>query len=462
MTMRKYLLATLAILCGTAATTLAATPATAAASGTAAKVPIIADKDALRFLTPAQQDQWNHDVLQISDANAKIASGKRLQAIKEDPAAAIKVDVNAQHTKGAADVKEGQAMIKLANVEMDKLRVIAAAKRDAVNHGAAATDAAVLSVATAQWPDVAATMCEKLMSALWDQGYKHIYFADVYAFQEPAYVTKPDLAEQVRQQMAKLDKGKNTFTAQHDWSFKLATDNGKLFVSFPDRAYLQQGNTKAAVILGEVIYESHDGYAAVDLRAVDLASMHIVANQIMMLSVEPSLGKQLGLAIFKSMSKRIPPTPETKGAEPVTALSVKLQDPNDLMSGAKKASYAFAFGSLGHADTLENRFGILLAKSYFRDQQKDINISDQDFLVQVLPPEKPGDLAAPATDVGAQWMLPNIADLGPSMELNSLKLRLLGSSTDRDVGKLTITRDLPKLSDPSAEDLRLGGYTAGQ
>jgi hypothetical protein len=460
MTIRNYLLATLAVLCASASTTLAATPATAAASGTAAKAPIIADKDAPRFLNPTQQDQWSRDLQQIADANAKIASGKRLVALKEDPAAAIKVDVTAQHTKGAADVKEGQAMIKLASADMDKLRVIAAAKRDAVKNGAAATDAAVLAVATAQWPDVANSMCEKLMSSLWDQGYKHIYFADMYAFEEPAYVTKPDLSEQVRQQFVKLDKGKNTFTAQHDWSFKLATDNGKLYISYPDRAYLQQGNTKAAVIVGEVLYESHDGYAAVDLRAVDLANMHIVANQIMMLSVDPSLGKQLGLAIFKAMSKRIPPTPESKGADPVTAVSVNLQDPNDLMSGAKKATYAFGVGTLGHADTLENRFAILLTKSYFRNQQSDLSLSDQDFLVKAFPAEKPGDLAAPAADVGAQWMLPNIAEFAPSMEISSLKLRIVGTSGDRDVGKLTITRDLPKLSDPSAEDLRMGGYSA--
>ena len=461
MTMRKYLLASLAILCGGTIIGHAATNgAPAAASGTA-KVPAIADKDVPRYLNSVQRTQWDADVQQVSDANAEITTGKRLLAIKADPSAAIKVDVDAEHKKGTTQVKEGQAKIKLANADMDKLRVVAVAKRDAVKSDAAATSAATLNVTLAQWPDVYASMCEKLYGALTDQNYKRVYLTDVYAFEEPIYVAKPGLTDQIREQFLKLDKGKNMLSGSHDWAFKLGQENGKLILSYPDRAYVQQGNTKAALIVGEVLYESHDGYAAVDLRAVDLGTMRIVANQITMLSVEPSLGKQLGLASYKSMSKRIVPTAESKAADPVVAISVNLQDPNDIFSSAKKASYSFRVGTLGHVDTLENRFGLLLLKSYLRDQQSDLNLSDQDFLSMIFSPEKPGDLSASPADVGAEWLLPDIADLSPSIELNALKLHVLGGNSNRDVGKITVERDLPKLTDPSAADLRAGGYTAG-
>jgi hypothetical protein len=454
MMMRKYLLVSLAILSG------GAFVGPTASAATATKPPIISDRDAVHFLTPAQLDQWNTDVQQISDGNEQITEGKRLTSAKSDPLAAIKVDVTAEHQKGTAEIKEGQATVKLATIDQDKLRVIAAAKRDAIKSGAAATDAAMLTVVTAQWPDVFASMTEKVLSSLWDQNYKKIYLADVYSFEEPNYVAKPGLTDQIRQQLVTLDKGKDTFSAAHDWSFKLGQENGKLILSYPDRAYVQQGNTKAAVILGEVLYESHDGYAAVDLRAVDLDTMNIVANQIMMLSVDPSLGKLLGLASYKAMSQRLLPTADSKLTGPVTAVTVNLQDPNDVFAEAKKATYAFRVGTLGHHDTLENRIGILLLKSYLRDQQADLNTSDQDFLSMVLAPQNPGDLSASPANVGGEWQIPDISDLGPSMELDTLKLHLLDNNSDHDVGKIMIDRNLPRLTDPSAEDLRAGGYTA--
>jgi hypothetical protein len=176
--------------------------------------------------------------------------------------------------------------------------------------------------------------------------------------------------------------------------------------------------------------------------------------------VDPSLGKLLGLPIYKSMSGRILPTVESKAADPVTVITVNLQDPNDVMAEAKKATYAFRVGTEGHPDTLENRFGILLVKSYLSDQQKDLGLSDQDFLTMVLSPENPGDLSASPADVGAEWLLPDVSEFDASMELNSLKLHVLGNSAQHDVGKVTIERVLPRLSDPSADDLRAGGYTS--
>ena len=349
------------------------------------------------------------------------------------------MDVTAEHQKGAAEIKEGQATMKLATIDQDKLRVIAAAKRDAIKSGAAATDAAMLTVVTAQWPDVFASMTEKVLSSLWDQNYKKIYLADVYSFEEPNYVAKPGLTDQIRQQLVTLDKGKDTFSAAHDWSFKLGQENGKLILSYPDRAYVQQGNTKAALILGEVLYESHDGYAAVDLRAVDLDTMHIVANQIMMLSVDPSLGKLLGLASYKAMSKRILPTADSKARRPGDGDQRQSAGPQRCFCRArKKPPTPSASARWAMWTRWKTAFGILLLKSYLRDQQSDLNtFRTRTFSPWFLRPKIPV-ICPPARRMSArEWLLPDISDLSPSIELNTLKLHVLGGNSDRDVGKIT-------------------------
>lgn len=457
MTMRKYLIATLVILSGATCVGHAAT-SPAVASGTSAK-PTISDKEVVRYLTQVSQKdlaEWNQNVQDIADANREMQEGKKDQAAKADPNAVFKTDLTAQHAKGTQEMKEATAKLKLLNADQDRLRQIAIAKREEDKSGVAATEAATLAVTTGQWPDVYASMCDKVLGSLADQNYKQIYLAGVYAFEEPAYVAKPDLTAQVRQEILKFDKNKSF----KDSTFTLGQDDGKLIISYPDRAFVQAGNTKAALIVGEVLYESHNGYAAVDLRAVDLSNMHIVANQIMMLSVDPSLGKALGLAIYKNMSKRIAPTPDSTDVQPAKTITVHLDDPNNVIADAKKVSFAFRVGTQGHPDTLENRFAILMLKSYFRDQQGDLGLSDQDFLSMVLPPDKPGDLAASPADVGGEWLVPDVADFDANMELPPLKLHILDNNSNHEVGKISITRDLPRLDNPSADDLRAGGYTA--
>ncbi len=114
---------------------------------------------------------------------------------------------------------------------------------------------------------------------------------------------------------------------------------------------------------------------------------------------------------------------------------------------------------MGKADTMENRFAILMLKSYFLDQQKDLNISDVDFLTMTLPADSPATLAALPADVAGAWELPNLASLSDSMTLKPLMASDLGNgSTETEVGTVTITRDLPKLSPPSPAEMRAGGY----
>ncbi|HTB63367.1 MAG TPA: hypothetical protein VK737_07230 [Opitutales bacterium] len=465
MTMRTYPIFLLtALACGSALTLTthaATTPAAASASGTA-KGPNISDKDALKYLDAANQKFYNQDLSLLADGNQKITEGKKKAAMKPDPNNPMgNADIATKNQEGQAEIKEGNAEVKQANTDLVKLRQLAVDNMAKAKANAALTSAANLIVTSSQWPDVIADMTGKVLSSLADQKYQEVYLDNVYVYSGTDYTPNAALTKQVQAQLLKADKTSNILKGNHDWSFKIGQDKSKLIISFPERTRIMGDNVKAAIVLGEVLYETHSGYAAVSLRAVDATNMHILANQVMILSVEPTMAKLMDVPIYKVLAKRNAPGPDGKPMDPVTAITANLNDPKDVLDLAKKKTFAYRIRTAGDPSTLENRFASLMLKSYFLQQQSDLALTDQDFLTLALTPEKAEDASAKAADVGGEWVLPNVDSLDDSMEINGLKLHMTAGGPDSDMGAFTIKRDLPKLTLPSAEDLRLGGYVAG-
>ncbi|HVU37271.1 MAG TPA: hypothetical protein VHC95_02970 [Opitutales bacterium] len=429
-----------------------------------AATPAIADDEVPRYLDAQQATQWNDAQKKLKDATAKLEEGNKLVKEVQDPSSLVKLDIEKDHAKGTAIVKDATQARNDANRTLGTLRRAAIENRNKTMANAKATAALTYTMATAQWPEAVASMTKGVLAALAEQRYKHVYVGGVYSFGKDAkYTARPALAAQVAAQLAQLDKNK-VFSASPDDAFKLGQDNGKLIISYPDRA--ANGTSKSAAIFGEVVFEPRSGYAAVALRAVDLNTMRIVASQAMMLSVEPSLAKLIGLAAYDVPSKRIQPAPENKakskdeddsGTAP--AVTVNLQDPDDVLGKAAKANSAFGVATAGHKDALPNRFAILAFKSYLVDQRKDLQTSDVDFLTLAVPTDKPGNTATVPANLVGVWMLPNLDDLSStSISLDPVKAHDLGTNADLPVGKLTIERNLPKLTYPSSDELKAGGY----
>ena len=453
-------------------------PATQAATVASSAAPNISDAETVRYLTQAEATQWNEAAQQIKDGEGKVSDGKFFQTRTEDPNDVVKLDIAATHKKGDTMVKDGTALIKTGKATQDKLRKAAIDRRDAAHAQAAATAAASFNATIAQWPEAISGMSGNVLGQLWDKKYTRIYFGGVYAFEEPKYAAKPDLSAQILSQLTKLDQTKKTLNLASADSIKLGQDNGKLIINYPSRAADAQNGTKSALIVGEVLYETGNGYAAFSLRAIDLSNLHVVASQLMMLSVEPTMAKLLGLPAFRVMARREAPdttaqpvaanagdaTPVAAAPAaapepaPAPAIIVNLQDPNDTLASFKNSNYVFRLATTGHANTLENRFTALLVKSYFHDLQPDVTISDQDFLTMALPADADADAAASPADVNTAWVLPNVSDLGPSIELDALTARDLNKNAAVKIGKITIERALPKLLLPPAAQLRAAGY----
>jgi len=474
--MRKYLTLVLAGCCGWPLFGHAAQTTTTAS----AAAPAISDVETVRYLSSADLTLWKEAAKKISDGEGKVSDGKFYQSRTEDPTSIVKLDIADTHKKGDAMVKEGNALIKDGKAEQDKLRKIAIAKRDAAHQQAAATGAASFGAPTGQWPEAIHDMSASILAELDEEKYTKLYFGGVYAFEEPKYEAKPELSAQLHDQLRLLDQEKNLLSTQSTDGIKLAQENNKLIVSYPARSTEALNGTKSALIVGEVLYETHNGYAAFALRAIDLSNLHVVASQVMMLSVEPIMAKMLGLPAFRVMARReAPPAPvaaapagtsdakpASKSAAPVVTVptpvvTVNLQDPNDTLASFKNSSFVFRLASSGHADTLENRFAALVVKAYFHDQLPQVTISDQDFLTMALPTDTDADAAASPADVNTAWVLPNVTDLNvPSIDLDSLTARDLNKNAAVKIGKITITRNLPKVSLPPADELRAAGYSS--
>lgn len=421
----------------------------------------VPDAEIPKYLNPQQATQWSDAQKKLTQANADIVKGNKLAQEQQDPGALVKVDLTADHAKGTAMLKDANTAKNEATRTITSLRRIALDNRNKSRTQSQLTSEATYDVATGQWPEAVVSLSKTIATALDTQKFKHVYLAGVYALgKDGKYTVKPDLSAQVRQQLSALDKNK-VLSPKNEGAFKLGQENGKLFISYPERAADQAGKT--AIVVGEVILEPRSGYAAVSLRAVDAATMRIFASDVMMLSVEPTLGKMLGLSIGDVKSKRIAPVAADKSAkdkedEAPSPVTVNLQDPNDFLSKAKQLKTSFGIASAGHADTVPNRFVILMLKSYFVNEQKDLKTSDIDFLTLALPDEKPDVTATVPADLSGIWVIPNVDDLSATLTLDPLKARDLAGAADIAVGKLVLTRNLGKLDYPSTEELKAGGY----
>jgi hypothetical protein len=462
----------LLILCGGGALLLAPALPAQSGAGSTASTPSLPDDTLYRYLTQPQRDQWDAAKQSISDANDKIQNGNFLLSRQLDPTSSIDTGVAQAHIDGKKMVTDGNAAIKAANKILAALRIQALANYNNVHQAAQAEAGAIYSTATTQWPDAAQDMSDKVLNALWTQGYQRIYLAGIYAYATPKYALKADLTSRVSQNLASTDADKKTFVANHDWTFHLGQDGSSLIIDYPDRAAVQQGGVKAAMIVGELLVEPVTGYAAYSLRAVDLSNWHIVANETRMLSVEPTLGKLLGLPAYRVPSMRILPAAAAPAlaanatAAPAAAptgssgsVTVSLQDPNGIFLGFKQAARPYIFRVADGTNTIENRFATLAFKAYLSSQTSLI-VTDYDFLRLALTPESGVDLTSPgAGAANVAWLLGNVADFSsPTLDL-VLQAENLASKADVNVGKIEIQRTLPKLSAPSVEDLKAGGYS---
>jgi hypothetical protein len=423
----------------------------------------VPDAEVPRYLTPQQVTQWNDAQKKFAQASADLIKGQKLATETADEGTLVKPDLTADHAKGNAMVKDANTAKNEANRTLNTLRRAAADNRNKSRSASQLTADTTFEVATGQWPEAVITLSKNVFTTLNDQKYKHVYLAGIYSLEKDGkYAAKPDLAAQVRQQLSAADKNK-TLAPKGEGLFKLGQENGKLFLSYPERAADQAGNAKSAVVVGEILFESRSGYAAVSLRAVDLSTMRVVASNVMMLSVESTFGKMLGLRLTDVASKRIAPatsdkTSKDKDDETPPPVSVNLQDPDDYLSKAKQLKTSLGLASVSHPDALPNRFAILMLKSYFLSEQKDLKTSDIDFLTLALPDEKPDVTATVPADLSGVWILPNVDSLSASIVLDPLKARDLATGTETTVGKLTITRNLPKLDLPKTEELKAAGY----
>ena len=76
-----------------------------------------------------------------------------------------------------------------------------------------------------------------------------------------------------------------------------------------------------------------------------------------------------------------------------------------------------------------------------------------------LPKDDGVDATASPADVNTAWLLPNVPDLNvASIDLDALTAQDLNKNASVKIGKITIQRTLPKLSLPSAQELRAAGY----
>jgi hypothetical protein len=465
----------LASLCGLTLPALPVLAQSAAAPAKAPAAPVLTDAEVPRYLTFAQHIQWDAAQKQVTDGQSMIDNGNWLLGRTQAKDDTVDSGIKEAHAAGQTQVTDGTAMLAQGQQALDALRQIAQ-KASVVAQAVAAAGKLQLVLPVAQWPDVYQRMSGDLMKSLWAAGYTQIYLDDVYSFEKTQYVSKPALTEQVREALVLADGNRSTLVPQAAASIKVTHLGDNLVIDFPDRSSTTQ--SQSAVVVGEMI-ETANGYAYFSLRAVDLASGKILHNELALLSVEPTLGKALGLVAYQVPAERVVPAatpvvpagPATPAVNPLVpaapapavadtgSATITLLDNNGILATFKAAPHPYTFraDSDGTNNTLENRLALLFLKSLLTEKSS-LTVTDYDFLAEALPADNPADRLASPAGVNASWTLTNAHDLNSPTTVLMLKARNLASSNEVSVGKFVIATALKPLTPPSPDQLMAAGY----
>jgi hypothetical protein len=462
----------LAALCGLSLPAIPMLAQSAATPPSAAAAPVLTDAEVPRYLTFAQHTQWDAAEKQVTDGQSMIDNGNWLLSRVQSKDDKVDSGIKEAHQAGQTQVTDGNAMLTQGQKALDALRQIAQ-KSSVTAQAVAAAGKLQLVLPVAQWPDVFQHMSGDLLKSLWAANYTQIYLDDIYSFEKTQYVSKPALTEQVREALVLADGNHSTLIPQATASIKVTHLGDNLVIDFPNRSSTTP--SQSAVVVGEII-ETANGYAYFSLRAVDLATGKILHNELAVLSVEPTLGKALGLVAYQVPAERVvpatapavPATPVVNPLVPATpapavadtgSATITLLDNNGILATFKAAPHPYTFrtDSDGANNTQENRLALLFLKSILTEKSS-LTVTDYDFLAEALPADNPADRLVSPAGVNASWTLSNVHDLNSPTTVLLLKARNLASSNEVSVGKFVIATALKPLTPPSPDQLMAAGY----
>jgi hypothetical protein len=425
--------------------------------------PALSDTEVLHYLSYSQRQQWDDAQKKITDGQSMIDNGNWLLQTKQPPDSPD-LHVADAHAAGKQQVADGTASMVAGQQVLATLRH--AAQLAAVNSkSVSVANTFQIVLPSAQWPDVVQHMSDALMKSLWAANYTQIYLSDVFSYDKTIYEAKPDLTDEVRDALMQSDAllqsdaNHRTLIPSAGSNIKLMRQNGALAIDYPDRA--STSNTRCALVVGEILNIADTGYVYFSLRAVDIVTGKILHNELVLLSIEPELGKGLGLVAFQVPSARITPATgnATVPAPDNGSVTITLQDTSGILSSFNNAAHPYVFraDTAGSIDTPENRVAMLLAKSILL-KKPNLTVTDYDFLAQALPADNPGDRAVSPANVNAVWVVSNLHDLESPSSTLGLKARSLASSAEVNVGKFSIVSALKPLTPPSPDQLTAAGY----
>lgn len=253
-----------------------------AAPATPPPPPAINDADVPALLRGGEMGEWSRARRLLDDGRARAAQGK---SIAETPRVPIKgsggESPEAAKQRGLAIQKEGEEAMARANLTLDRLRLVAAARlADQTKTVSAASE-----LGSQAWSEGALVAAVRGIKAARDTGAAKHHVLGVWTFDAAGAATRSDdLTGDLREAWRKAQAERDYLQPEPDGGYRLAPgpDAARPVLLAPDDAGAE-GSGRVALAWGEV-HVLADDLSLVFIRVADAHSLQLLASEAFLCS----------------------------------------------------------------------------------------------------------------------------------------------------------------------------------
>jgi len=246
-----------------------------------------------RYLDTEDLREWRRLENAMEQAQADLETGNWL-ANKRPTALTPEARAKADNKKGEEMAKTAQAEIAKLQGEINALHAKASERFESLQ-AKFESNTISLEVPLGALEQLTDKPTEELLVKLWNDDYNLLFFDAAYALSDRAYLEAPQLSDQLRASIRRIDGNRYTLAEPEKTpEFSIVTRYGKPLLEFEDRSYTIS-RFKAALILAEVVFDVEAPAALYCLYAFDLESGRLIDQSVRLFPATEANRQFLGI-----------------------------------------------------------------------------------------------------------------------------------------------------------------------
>ncbi len=373
-----------------------------------------ADAELMRYFSRAEFLEWERAQDMIQEGKSTIENGRWL--MNRQPSVfgrGNQEEVQSARRAGAERVAEGERQVKAGEKILADLRERARESKASIEAVSQPTDI-TLEIEQMELQAALNDALERLIEALEEQGRSERYLAGTFFWEAEGYLRFGQMDRKILEVLEGMETEHGVIA--EDLRFTLGARNGQLIVDFPDRDRVLPSG-KAALIVGELAFDSRERRALLAVRAIDPDNLLILASRLYALEMDTEL-KALLSGMLVVPQEESDETIEEQIPSSLEGLALFMHDSRNFIGRIKASEatdYVFVVGTNGAEQHFPTHQAVLLSVQMLKEH--GLQVSDSRFASSVFLPSAENPPGLPGRASNAHWILVPESSRGEGREL---------------------------------------------